>query len=128
MDTELRSQDRRASWALAGSGRSPTGLLELGLLLVSGAVFLTGLVVALAPAARQALAQLRVGRPATGRPLAGRATSSMAILSEGPYVLVGREWWRQLHFGPEVVEALASAYSHRGGIRGYHVYEPAPDR
>jgi hypothetical protein len=40
MDTELRSQDRRASWGLAGSGRSPTGLLELGLVLVSGAIFL----------------------------------------------------------------------------------------
>jgi hypothetical protein len=40
MDTELRSQDRRASWGLRGSGRSPTGLLELGLVLLSGAIFL----------------------------------------------------------------------------------------
>jgi hypothetical protein len=140
-------------------------------------VNLTGLVVALAPDARQALGQLRAGHPATDRPLAGRATSSTPVLSEDPYVPVtlgqtptvldpfmllrigredpaavqqlvrrindrdfrfvvlveplepiDREWWRQLHFGPEVVEALASSYAYTGRDQGYYVYEPVPDR
>jgi hypothetical protein len=161
------------SWpdsSLRGAVASALALLVLW-------VNLTGLVVSLAPDTRQALGQLLAGHPAAPRPLAGRATSSMPLLSEDPYVPVAlgqtptvldpfmllrigredpaavkqlvrriddrefrfvvlvepleptdREWWRQLHFGPAVVEALASSYAYTGRDHGYYIYEPQPDR
>jgi hypothetical protein len=161
------------SWPDAARRRALAGALALLLLWLN----LTGLVVSLAPDARQALGQLRAGQPTAPRPLAGRATSSTALLSEDPYVPVAlgqtptvldpfmllrigrddpaavqrlvrridnrefrfvvlvepleptdREWWRQLHFGPDVVEALASSYAYTGRDHGYYVYEPRPDR
>ena len=161
------------SWPDAASRRAVTPALLLLLLWVN----LTGLVVYLAPDARQALGQLRAGHPAAATPLAGRATPSTPVLSEDPYVPValgqtptvldpfmllrvgredpaalqqlvrrinerefrfvvlvepleptGREWWRQLHFGPEVVDALASSYVATGRDQGYWIYEPRPDR
>jgi hypothetical protein len=153
------------------------GAITVALVLFLLWVNLTGLLVALVPDARQALGQLRSGHPAAGTPLAGRATSSTAVLSEDPYVPVAlgqtptvldpfmllrigrrdpaavqqlvrrindrdfrfvvlveplepidREWWRQLHFGPAVVQALADSYTYTGRDQGYYVYEPAPDR
>jgi hypothetical protein len=156
---------------------SPRGAITGALVLFLLWINLTGLLVALAPDARQALGQLRAGHPAAGRPLAGRATSSTAVLSEDPYVPlalgqtptvldpfmllrigrrdpaavqqlvrridhrdfrfvvlveplepIDREWWRQLHFGPAVVQALAGSYTYTGRDQGYYVYEPTPDR
>jgi len=161
------------SWPDAALRRALTSVLALLLLWLN----LTGLVVSLAPDAREALGQLRAGHPAAPRPLAGRATSSTALLSEDPYVPVAlgqtptvldpfmllrigrddpaavqqlvrrindrefrfvvlvepleptdREWWRQLHFGSDVVQALASSYTYTGRDHGYYVYEPRPDR
>jgi hypothetical protein len=153
------------------------GAITAALVLLLLWVNLTGLLVTLVPDARQALGQLRAGHPPAGTPLAGRATSSTAVLSEDPYVPVAlgqtptvldpfmllrigrrdpaavqqlvrrinerdfrfvvlveplepidREWWRQLHFGPAVVQALARSYTYTGRDQGYYVYEPAPDR
>jgi hypothetical protein len=161
------------SWPDSWLRGAITGALALLLLWVN----LTGLLVTLVPDARQALGSLRAGHPAAGTPLAGRATSSTAVLSEDPYVPmalgqtptvldpfmlprigrrdpaalqqlvrrisdrdfrfvvlveplepIDREWWRQFHFGPAVVQALARSYTYTGRDQGYYVYEPAPDR
>jgi hypothetical protein len=153
------------------------GAITSALVLLLLWVNLTGLLVTLVPDARQALGQLPAGHPAAATPLAGRATSSTAVLSEDPYVPVAlgqtptvldpfmlpriggrdpaavqqlvrrindrdfrfvvlveplepidREWWRQLDFGPTVVQALARSYTYTGRDQGYYVYEPALDR
>jgi hypothetical protein len=155
----------------------PRGAITVPLVALLLWVNLTGLVVTLVPDARQAFGQLRAGHPAASPPLAGRATSSTALLSEDPYVPVvldqtptvldpfmllrigredpaavrqlvrrinrrdfrfvvlvepleplDREWWRLLHFGPEVVQALANSYEYTGRDQGYYVYEPSPRR
>jgi hypothetical protein len=160
-------------WPNASLGGVITPVLALFLLWVN----LTGLVIALAPDARQALGQLRAGHPPAARPLAGRATASTPLLSEDPYIPVAlgqrptvldpfmllrigrrdpeavqqlvrridrrefrfvvlvepleptdQHWWRELHLGREVVEALASSYVPTGRDQGYRIYEPRPDR
>jgi hypothetical protein len=75
---------------------------------------------------------LRIGRqdPAAVRQLVGRISRRefrFVVLVE-PLEPLDREWWRQLHFGPEVVQALAGAYTYTGRDQGYYVYEPSPRR
>jgi hypothetical protein len=75
---------------------------------------------------------LRIGQedPAAVQQLVRRINERafrFVVLVE-PLDPIDREWWRQLHFGPEVVEALASSYRYTGRDQGYYVYEPAPDR
>jgi hypothetical protein len=75
---------------------------------------------------------LRVGRedPAALQQLVRRINERefrFVVLVE-PLEPTGREWWRQLHFGPEVVDALASSYVATGRDQGYWIYEPRPDR
>jgi hypothetical protein len=75
---------------------------------------------------------LRIGRrdPAAVQQLVRRIDNRdfrFVVLVE-PLEPIDREWWRQLHFGPAVVEALARSYTYTGRDQGYYVYEPAPDR
>jgi hypothetical protein len=39
-----------------------------------------------------------------------------------------QEWWREMHFGTRVTEALADAYTDSGRAQGYYLYRPAPGR
>jgi hypothetical protein len=43
-----------------------------------------------------------------------------------PLQPVDSEWWREMHFGTPVVEALADSYVFSGTVDGYHLYRPAP--
>ena len=75
---------------------------------------------------------LRIGRrdPAAVQQLVRRIDHRdfrFVVLVE-PLEPIDREWWRQLHFGPAVVETLARSYTYTGRDQGYYVYEPAPDR
>jgi hypothetical protein len=75
---------------------------------------------------------LRIGRedPAAVQRLVGRINRRdfrFVVLVE-PLEPLDREWWRQLHFGPEVVQALAGSYEYTGRDQGYYVYEPSPRR
>jgi hypothetical protein len=36
-------------------------------------------------------------------------------------------WWRDMHFGTRVTQALADAYTYSGRAQGYYLYRPAPD-
>jgi hypothetical protein len=38
-----------------------------------------------------------------------------------------QEWWRDMHFGTRVMEALADAYTDSGRAQGYYLYRPDPD-
>jgi hypothetical protein len=42
-----------------------------------------------------------------------------------PLQPVDSEWWREMHFGTPVVEALADSYVFSGTVDGYHLYRPA---
>jgi hypothetical protein len=42
-----------------------------------------------------------------------------------PLQPVDTEWWREMHFGTPVVEALADSYVYSGTVDGYHLYRPA---
>jgi hypothetical protein len=37
-----------------------------------------------------------------------------------------QEWWREMHFGVRVTEALAGAYTYGGRAQGYYLYRPRP--
>jgi hypothetical protein len=37
-----------------------------------------------------------------------------------------QEWWRDMHFGVRVTEALAGAYTYSGRAQGYYLYRPRP--
>jgi hypothetical protein len=37
-----------------------------------------------------------------------------------------QEWWRDMHFGVRVTEALAGAYTYSGRVQGYYLYRPRP--
>jgi hypothetical protein len=37
-----------------------------------------------------------------------------------------QEWWREMHFGTRVTDALADAYADSGRAQGYYLYRPAP--
>jgi hypothetical protein len=43
-----------------------------------------------------------------------------------PLQPVDREWWREVHLGTDVAEAVADAYASDGVVQGYHLYRPAP--
>ena len=47
----------------------------------------------------------------------------LVVLVE-PLEPIEREWWDRLHFGREVVEAMARWYSYAGQMHGYYLYEP----
>jgi hypothetical protein len=38
-----------------------------------------------------------------------------------------QEWWRDMHFGTRVTQALADAYTYSGRAQGYYLYRPDPD-
>jgi hypothetical protein len=37
-----------------------------------------------------------------------------------------QEWWRDMHFGTRVTQALADAYTDGGRVQGYYLYRPRP--
>jgi hypothetical protein len=37
-----------------------------------------------------------------------------------------QEWWRDMHFGTRVTQALADAYTDDGRVQGYYLYRPRP--
>jgi hypothetical protein len=47
----------------------------------------------------------------------------LVVLVE-PLEPLGRSWWREEDFGPEVVEAISEAYVFGGRTQGYCVYRP----
>jgi hypothetical protein len=38
---------------------------------------------------------------------------------------VDQEWWREYHFGPDIVQAIARSYVYAGRVEGYYVYTPS---
>jgi hypothetical protein len=73
---------------------------------------------------------LRVGRrdPAAERRLVDRIRArefELVVLVE-PLEPVDRPWWRDVHFGTDVAQAIADAYVPDGTVQGYHLYRPAP--
>jgi hypothetical protein len=43
-----------------------------------------------------------------------------------PLQPVDQEWWRDMHFGTRVAQALAASYRPIGRAQGYYLYRPAP--
>ena len=73
----------------------------------------------------------RIGRrdPAAVRALIDRIRArefELVVLVE-PLEPVDRPWWTTMHFGAEVVEALASSYTASGRVQGYYLYRPIPE-
>ncbi|MDP9022192.1 MAG: hypothetical protein M3N57_05710 [Actinomycetota bacterium] len=65
--------------------------------------------------------------PALVRPLVQRIERGdfqYVVLVE-PLEPLDREWWNDMHLGPELVRAIASAYQPLGRHQGYHVYVPS---
>ncbi len=72
---------------------------------------------------------LRIGRkdPAVVQQLIDRidARQFRYVVLVVPLQPVDQPWWNQMHFGPDVVRALARSYRYTGRDQGYYVYEPA---
>jgi hypothetical protein len=47
----------------------------------------------------------------------------LVVLVE-PLEPLGRSWWSEEDFGPDVVEAISEAYVFGGRTQGYYVYRP----
>ena len=43
-----------------------------------------------------------------------------------PLEPLDQEWWRDMHFGTRVTQALADAYTFSGRTQGYYLYRPRP--
>jgi hypothetical protein len=54
-----------------------------------------------------------------------RTQSFDIVVLVEPLAPIDREWWREFHFGPRVIAALADAYVLDRSVQGYHVYVPA---
>jgi hypothetical protein len=73
---------------------------------------------------------LRIGRrdPAAAQRLVDRIRArefELIVLVE-PLQPVDRPWWREVHLGTDVAEAVADAYAPDGVVQGYYLYRPAP--
>jgi hypothetical protein len=72
---------------------------------------------------------LRIGRrdPAAVQRLADRirAREFDLIVLVVPVQPVDRPWWREMHFGEDIAEAVADAYAPDGTVQGYYLYRPA---
>ena len=73
---------------------------------------------------------LRLGRSdpaAVGRLVERiRAREFALVILVVPLQPTDQEWWRDMHFGTPVVQALAASYTFGGRVQGYYVYRPAP--
>jgi hypothetical protein len=54
-----------------------------------------------------------------------RAREFELVVLVEPLQPADREWWRDMHFGTAVTQALADAYTDSGRSQGYHLYRPA---
>jgi hypothetical protein len=73
---------------------------------------------------------LRIGRrdPAATRRLADRirAQEFELIVLVVPLQPVDQPWWKDVHLGADIAEAVADAYVPDGTVQGYYLYRPAP--
>jgi hypothetical protein len=57
-----------------------------------------------------------------------RAREFELVVLVEPLQPVDRSWWTRIHFGADVVEALASTYVASGRASGYYLYRPGSER
>jgi hypothetical protein len=55
-----------------------------------------------------------------------RAREFELVVLVEPLQPADREWWRDMHFGVPVTQALADAYTDSGRAQGYYLYRPDP--
>jgi hypothetical protein len=53
-----------------------------------------------------------------------RAREFELVVLVEPLQPANREWWRDMHFGSPVTQALADAYTDSGRAQGYYLYRP----
>jgi hypothetical protein len=57
-----------------------------------------------------------------------RAQEFALVVLVVPLQPVDQHWWKEVHLGTEVAQALADFYQPDGTVEGYSLYRPAPDR
>jgi hypothetical protein len=72
---------------------------------------------------------LRIGRrdPAAVQRLVDRIRNQefALVVLVVPLQPVDQQWWKEVHFGEEIVQALAASYEPGGTAEGYFLYRPA---